>query len=56
MKFLIYLLRVFTAAFGTTEAQPHEEKKYAVFLAILLLAMIAFVIAAMVFVWTVIRG
>ena len=55
MRFLIYLLRVFTAAFGTTEAKPHEERTYAIFLGILLLAMTVFVIAAMVFVWHVIR-
>ena len=55
MRLLIYLLRFFTAAFGTTEAKPHEEEKYAIFLGILLLAMTAFVIAAMVFVWHVIR-
>lgn len=55
MRLLIYLLRVFTAAFGTTEAKPHEEKKYAVFLGALLLVMSVFVVTAMYFVWHMIR-
>lgn len=55
MRTLVFLLRIFTAAFGTTEPKPHEERKYAVFLGLVLLAMCIFVVLAMLFVWQVVR-
>ena len=55
MRALIFLLRIFTAAFGTTEPKPHEERKYAIFLGLLLAAMAAVVVLAMLFVWQVVR-
>ena len=55
LRFLIFLLHVFTAAMGTTTPKPHEERKYAIFLAILLLAMMGIVFIAMLLVWQIIR-